>query len=148
MVPIRPVVRHQGRGATVGQAGANDHLPLGSDQTRDGAPFRHRAGPVSRDPPRRGNRVRPAGVGVPPGPRQGPLPAAPPPPSTPRTAGTPPLASAPGDAQPLADNLLRVLTDQQLRERQVAAGRARAGLYTWSASAAAHRDVYESVVTR
>ena len=37
---------------------------------------------------------------------------------------------------------------RQLRERQVAAGRARAALYTWSASAAAHRDVYQSVVTR
>jgi hypothetical protein len=65
----------------------------------------------------------------------------------PEVAGDAALLSAPEDAQALADNLLRVLTDRQLRERQVAAGRARAALYTWSASAAAHRDVYEAIVT-
>lgn len=64
----------------------------------------------------------------------------------PEVAADAALLSAPEDAQALADNLLRLLTDRQLRERQVAAGRARASLYTWSASAAAHRDVYESVV--
>ncbi len=64
----------------------------------------------------------------------------------PEVAGDAALLSAPEDAQELADNLLRLLTDGQLRERQVASGRARAALYTWSASAAAHRDVYESVV--
>jgi len=63
----------------------------------------------------------------------------------PEVAGDAALLSAPEDAQALADNLLRVLTDQPLRERRVAAGRARAALYTWSASAAAHREVYESV---
>jgi glycosyltransferase involved in cell wall biosynthesis len=46
----------------------------------------------------------------------------------------------------MARNLLRVLTDGALRERQIAAGRARAALYTWSVSAAAHRAVYEWVV--
>jgi alpha-1,3-rhamnosyl/mannosyltransferase len=66
----------------------------------------------------------------------------------PEVAGDAALLSAPEDAEALADNLLRLMTDRQLRERQVAAGRARAALYTWSASAAAHRDVYESVVTR
>jgi glycosyltransferase involved in cell wall biosynthesis len=66
----------------------------------------------------------------------------------PEVAGDAALLSAPEDAQTLADNLLRLLTDSGLRERQVAAGRARAALYTWSASAAAHRDVYGSVVTR
>jgi glycosyltransferase involved in cell wall biosynthesis len=65
----------------------------------------------------------------------------------PEVAGDAALLSAPEDAQALADNLLRLLTDQAIRERQVAAGRARAALYTWSASAAAHRDVYESAVT-
>jgi glycosyltransferase involved in cell wall biosynthesis len=65
----------------------------------------------------------------------------------PEVAGDAALLSVPEDAQALADNLLRLLTDSQLRERQVAAGRARAALYTWSASAAAHRDVYESVIT-
>src|SRR5712664_143775 len=66
----------------------------------------------------------------------------------PEVAGDAALLSAPEDAQALADNLLRVLTDRPLRERQIAAGRARAALYTWSASAAAHRDVYEAIVTQ
>jgi glycosyltransferase involved in cell wall biosynthesis len=66
----------------------------------------------------------------------------------PEVASDAALLSAPEDAQALADNLLRLLTDRQLRERQVAAGRARAALYTWSASAAAHRDVYDSVVSQ
>ncbi len=66
----------------------------------------------------------------------------------PEVAGDAALLGAPEDAEALADNLLRLMTDRQLRERQVAAGRARAALYTWSASAAAHRDVYESVVAR
>jgi len=64
----------------------------------------------------------------------------------PEVAGDAALLSAPEDAKALANNLLRLLTDSQLRQRQVAAGRARAALYTWSASAAAHRDVYESVI--
>jgi glycosyltransferase involved in cell wall biosynthesis len=66
----------------------------------------------------------------------------------PEVAGDAALLSAPEDAEALAENLLRVLTDRPLRERQVAAGRARAALYTWSASAAAHRELYESVVAR
>ena len=65
----------------------------------------------------------------------------------PEVAGDAALLSAPEDVQTLADNILRLLTDSPLRERQVAAGRARAALYTWSASAAAHRDVYQSVIT-
>ncbi len=64
----------------------------------------------------------------------------------PEVAGDAALLSAPEDAEALAVNVLRLLTDRSLRDRQVAAGRARAALYTWSASAAAHRDVYESVV--
>ena len=63
----------------------------------------------------------------------------------PEVAGDAALLSAPEDVEALAVNLLRLLTDRSLRDRQVAAGRARAALYTWSASAAAHRDVYESV---
>jgi len=65
----------------------------------------------------------------------------------PEVAGDAALLGAPGDDETLARNLLRLLTDGALRERQVAAGRARAALYTWSASAAAHRGVYESVVS-
>ena len=67
--------------------------------------------------------------------------------SIPEVAGDAALLSAPEDVQALADHLLSLLTDQHLRERQAAAGRARAALYTWSASAAAHRAVYESVVS-
>jgi alpha-1,3-rhamnosyl/mannosyltransferase len=63
----------------------------------------------------------------------------------PEVAGDAALLSAPTDDAALADNLLRLLTDGALRDRQVAAGRARAALYTWSASSAAHRAVYESV---
>jgi len=65
----------------------------------------------------------------------------------PEVAGDAALLSAPLDDEALAANLLRLLTDRALRERQVAAGRARAALYTWSASAAAHREVYEAVVS-
>jgi glycosyltransferase involved in cell wall biosynthesis len=64
----------------------------------------------------------------------------------PEVAGDAALLCEPQDAQALADNLLRILSDRPLRERQVAAGRARAALFTWSASAAAHRDVYRSVI--
>jgi alpha-1,3-rhamnosyl/mannosyltransferase len=65
----------------------------------------------------------------------------------PEVAGDAALLCAPGDDETLAGNLLRLLTDGALRDRQVAAGRARAALYTWSSSAAAHRAVYESVVS-
>jgi len=64
----------------------------------------------------------------------------------PEVAGNAALLTAPADDEALADNLRRLLSDRELRDRQVAAGRARAALYTWSASAAAHRDVYESVL--
>ena len=56
------------------------------------------------------------------------------------------LLAAPEDDEALANSLRRVLADRELRDRQVAAGRARAALYTWSASAAAHRAIYESIV--
>jgi glycosyltransferase involved in cell wall biosynthesis len=65
----------------------------------------------------------------------------------PEVAGDAALLGAPGDDELLARHLVRLLTDGALRARQVAAGRARAALYTWSASAAAHRAVYESVVS-
>lgn len=63
----------------------------------------------------------------------------------PEVAGDAALLSPPTDDEGLSRNLLRLLTDGALRERQVAAGRVRAALYTWSRSAAAHRAVYESV---
>jgi glycosyltransferase involved in cell wall biosynthesis len=62
----------------------------------------------------------------------------------PEVAGDAALLCAPEDDQALAAHLLRILTDLDLRGRQVAAGRARAALYSWSRSAAAHRDAYEA----
>lgn len=55
------------------------------------------------------------------------------------------LLAAPEDDAALTANLLRILSDKELRERQIAAGRARASLFTWSSSAAAHGAVYESL---
>jgi alpha-1,3-rhamnosyl/mannosyltransferase len=65
----------------------------------------------------------------------------------PEVAGDAALLCAPADDEALARNLLRLLTDGALRERQVAAGRARAAPYSWSSSAAGHRAVYESIVS-
>ena len=65
----------------------------------------------------------------------------------PEVAGNAALLAAPEDDEALADNLRRLLADRELRDRLVAAGRARAALYTWSASAAEHRAVYESAVS-
>ncbi len=66
----------------------------------------------------------------------------------PEVAGDAALLCQPEDDEAVALNLVRLFTDTVLRERQVAAGRARAGLYSWSASAAAHRAVYELVAGR
>ena len=63
----------------------------------------------------------------------------------PEVAGDAALLGAPEDDETLAENLRHVLEDPELRERQIAAGRARAELFSWSASAAAHREVYASV---
>jgi glycosyltransferase involved in cell wall biosynthesis len=64
----------------------------------------------------------------------------------PEVAGDAALLIEPQDEAALAENLVRILSDRSLHERQAAAGRARAALFTWSASAAAHREVYASVV--
>jgi glycosyltransferase involved in cell wall biosynthesis len=58
------------------------------------------------------------------------------------------LLSEPDDIEALSANLIRVLSDGRFRQRQVAAGRARAAAFSWGAAAAAHRAVYESVVGR
>jgi glycosyltransferase involved in cell wall biosynthesis len=63
----------------------------------------------------------------------------------PEVAGDAALLGEPEDDVRLAENLQRILQDPELRARQVAAGRARAALFTWSASAAAHREVYAAV---
>ena len=65
----------------------------------------------------------------------------------PEVAGNAALLTAPEDDEALAANLRRLLGDRELRDRQVAAGRARAATYTWSVSAAAHHAVYESVIS-
>jgi glycosyltransferase involved in cell wall biosynthesis len=63
----------------------------------------------------------------------------------PEVAGDAALLVEPEDDRVLAENLQRILQDRELRERQIAAGRARAALFSWAASAAAHREVYASV---
>jgi glycosyltransferase involved in cell wall biosynthesis len=63
----------------------------------------------------------------------------------PEVAGEAALLIEPEDDLALASNLRQILSDPELRERQIAAGRARAELFTWSASAAAHRQVYASL---
>lgn len=64
----------------------------------------------------------------------------------PEVAGDAAVLVEPKDADGLAQSIVRMLTDGELRARQVAAGRARAARFIWSASAAAHRAVYESVI--
>jgi len=64
----------------------------------------------------------------------------------PEVAGDAALLGEAEDDAALAGNLRRILQDRELRERQIAAGRARAALFAWSASAAAHREAYASVV--
>lgn len=63
----------------------------------------------------------------------------------PEVAGDAALLCHPEDDQALAANLSQLLEDAALRSRQVAAGRARAQRFSWSASAAAHRAVYRAV---
>ncbi|HEX3630513.1 MAG TPA: glycosyltransferase family 1 protein [Candidatus Dormibacteraeota bacterium] len=63
----------------------------------------------------------------------------------PEVAGDAALLSDPHDDQALADNLTRIISDATLRARLVASGRARAQRYSWSASGAEHRTVYETV---
>jgi alpha-1,3-rhamnosyl/mannosyltransferase len=64
----------------------------------------------------------------------------------PEVAGDAALLSEPEDDHALAANLHRLIADRDLRQRLIAAGRLRASRFTWQASAAAHRAVYESVV--
>ena len=60
----------------------------------------------------------------------------------PEVAGDAALLSPPDDEALLAENLLRLISDEPFRERQIAAGRVRAARFTWPASAAAHARVY------
>jgi glycosyltransferase involved in cell wall biosynthesis len=65
----------------------------------------------------------------------------------PEVAGDAALLSDAQDDAALAANIQRVIDDADLRERLIAAGRARAELFTWSASASSHRALYESVLS-
>jgi len=64
----------------------------------------------------------------------------------PEVAGDAALLCAPEDEAGLAENLRRLIEDEPLRQRQIVAGRLRAAPYTWSASAAAHRDAYRDAL--
>jgi glycosyltransferase-like protein len=58
------------------------------------------------------------------------------------------LLPAVGDAEALADAMARVMTDEALRRRLVAGGRAVVPAYTWTATAARHARVYQAVRPR
>jgi len=66
----------------------------------------------------------------------------------PEVAGDAALLCEPLDAEALADSIQRLLDDPDLRRRLVAAGRQRAAVATWDASARAHATVYQSVARR
>jgi glycosyltransferase involved in cell wall biosynthesis len=63
----------------------------------------------------------------------------------PEVAGEAALLCAPEDDAALAVSLQRLLNDEALRSRLVAAGRQRAEQFSWQRSAAAHYRVYESL---
>ena len=63
----------------------------------------------------------------------------------PEVAGEAALLNDARDDEGLAANLSQILGDDGLRARLIAAGRARAQRYSWSASAAAHRVAYRDV---
>ena len=60
----------------------------------------------------------------------------------PEVAGDAALLCAPDDEMALAQNLLQLISDEPLRQRQIAAGRVRAARYSWSACAAGHAQAY------
>lgn len=65
--------------------------------------------------------------------------------AVPETVGDAAILVDPDDPEGLADAVWRVVTDEALRAKLVAAGHARAGEFTWEAAAAATRAVYEEV---
>lgn len=64
----------------------------------------------------------------------------------PEVAGDAALLSPARDDAALAAHIARLLSDTPLRERQIAAGRARAATSNWAVSAAAHRAAYLEAV--
>lgn len=68
--------------------------------------------------------------------------------SHPEVGGDAALYFAPGDAAALGAQLLRVLTDSELRRRLVALGLERSGGFTWRQTAIRTRDVYARVAPR
>jgi alpha-1,3-rhamnosyl/mannosyltransferase len=62
----------------------------------------------------------------------------------PEVAGNAAILGPAEDEEWLAGAITRLREDAELRGRQVAAGRARAALYTWAASASAHASVYNA----
>jgi glycosyltransferase involved in cell wall biosynthesis len=63
----------------------------------------------------------------------------------PEVAGQAALLCEAEDDATLARNLQRIVADEVLRQRLIAAGRSRAASYTWPASVDAHTAVYQSV---
>jgi glycosyltransferase involved in cell wall biosynthesis len=62
----------------------------------------------------------------------------------PEVAGNAAMLGPAQDETWLAAAIVQLLADPELRARQAAAGRARAALFTWSASASAHAATYEA----
>jgi glycosyltransferase involved in cell wall biosynthesis len=64
----------------------------------------------------------------------------------PEVLGDAAIYHAPDSWEELADGVIRLLTDTQLRTSSIVAGRARASLYTWTASGNALAKVLRTVV--
>jgi alpha-1,3-rhamnosyl/mannosyltransferase len=64
----------------------------------------------------------------------------------PEVAGHAALLCDPDDDACMAEQILQLLRDKDLRERKVAEGRARASVFSWAASANAHLKAYREAV--
>lgn len=68
--------------------------------------------------------------------------------SLPEVAGDAAISVAPGDVRAIEDGLTRLFRDAELRERLVAAGRARLPMFTWERSAASTAEVLREAAGR
>jgi len=68
--------------------------------------------------------------------------------SLPEVAGDAAISVEPGDVGAIEDGLARLFRDAELRERLIAAGRARLPMFTWEGSAAATAEVLREAAGR
>jgi alpha-1,3-rhamnosyl/mannosyltransferase len=64
----------------------------------------------------------------------------------PEVAGHAALLCEPDDDAGMAEHILALLKDSNLRQRKIAEGRARAAVFTWASSAASHLKAYTEAV--